>query len=76
MSEEVFCNGIVEVVGIAENGEPLNLGRRSQTVPRKLRRFVLGRDGDAPSKAVPAGTGSRSTTTRRGPSEARPTTTV
>jgi hypothetical protein len=43
--EEVFCNGIVEVVGIAENGEPLNLGRRSRTVPPKLRRFVLGRDG-------------------------------
>jgi hypothetical protein len=43
--EEVFCNGIVEVAGIAENGEPLNLGRRSRTVPRKLRRFVLGRDG-------------------------------
>jgi hypothetical protein len=43
--EEVFCNGIVEVVGIAENGEPLSLGRRSRTVPPKLRRFVLSRDG-------------------------------
>jgi hypothetical protein len=42
---EVFCNGIVEVVGIAETGEPLSLGRRSRTVGRKLRRFVLDRDG-------------------------------
>jgi hypothetical protein len=43
--EEILCNGIVEVVGIAEDGEPLSLGRRSRTVSRKLRRHVLGRDG-------------------------------
>jgi hypothetical protein len=43
--QEIMCNGIVEVVGITENGEPLNLGRRSRTVNRKLRRHVLGRDG-------------------------------
>ena len=43
--EEILCNGIVEVVGVAEDGEPLNLGRRSRTVPRSLRRFVLSRDG-------------------------------
>ena len=43
--EEILCNGTVEVVGIAEEGEPLNLGRRSRTVPRRLRRFVLSRDG-------------------------------
>jgi hypothetical protein len=43
--EEILCHGIVEVFGIAENGEPLNLGRRSRTVSRKLRRHVLGRDG-------------------------------
>jgi hypothetical protein len=42
--EEIFCNGIVEVVGIAEDGTPLNLGRRSRTVSRKLRRFVMARD--------------------------------
>ena len=42
---EIMCNGIVEVFGIAEDGEPLNLGRRSRTVDRKLRRHVLGRDG-------------------------------
>jgi hypothetical protein len=43
--EEIFCSGTVEVVGIAEDGEPLSLGRRSRTVSRKLRRHVLGRDG-------------------------------
>lgn len=43
--EEILCKGIVEVVGVAEDGEPLNLGRRSRTVPRRLRRFVLSRDG-------------------------------
>jgi len=43
--QEIMCNGIVEVFGITENGEPLNLGRRSRTVNRKLRRHVLGRDG-------------------------------
>ena len=42
---EIMCNGIVEVFGITEDGEPLNLGRRSRTVDRKLRRHVLGRDG-------------------------------
>jgi hypothetical protein len=41
---EVFCNGIVQVVGLAEDGTPLSLGRRSRNVPRRLRRFVLDRD--------------------------------
>jgi hypothetical protein len=39
-----MCNGIVEVIGIAEAGEPLSLGRRSRTVSRRLRRFVVDRD--------------------------------
>jgi hypothetical protein len=43
--EEIWCNGVVEVVGVTESGEPLSLGRRSRTVSRKLRRFVLDRDG-------------------------------
>lgn len=42
--EEIFCNGVVDVVGIAEDGTPLSLGRRSRTVSRKLRRHVLARD--------------------------------
>jgi len=42
--EEIFCNGVVDVVGVAEDGTPLSLGRRSRTVSRKLRRHVLARD--------------------------------
>ncbi len=42
--EEILCNGIVEVVGITADGTPLDLGRRTRTVSRKLRRFVLTRD--------------------------------
>jgi len=43
--EEIFCHGIIEVTGITEQGTPLDLGRRSRTVSRKLRRHVLTRDG-------------------------------
>jgi Domain of unknown function (DUF222)/HNH endonuclease len=43
--EEILCHGIVDVFGITENGKPLDLGRRSRTVNRKLRRHVLDRDG-------------------------------
>lgn len=42
--EAVMCHSMVEVVGVAENGQPLNLGRRSRTVSPALRRFVLDRD--------------------------------
>ena len=41
---EVFCNGIVSVVAIAEDGTPLSVGRRSRNIPGRLRRFVLDRD--------------------------------
>jgi hypothetical protein len=43
--EEILCHGIVDVVGITRDGRPLDLGRRSRTVDRKLRRHVLHRDG-------------------------------
>jgi hypothetical protein len=43
--EEILCHGIVEVFGITAEGKPLDLGRRSRTVNRKLRRHVLDRDG-------------------------------
>jgi Domain of unknown function (DUF222)/HNH endonuclease len=44
MFEEIICNGNVDLVGITEKGRPLDLGRRSRTVSRKLRRHVLHRD--------------------------------
>lgn len=42
--EGVTCNSFVEVVGIAEDGRPLDLGRKTRTVSPALRRFVLARD--------------------------------
>ncbi|MGD2042110.1 MAG: DUF222 domain-containing protein [Acidimicrobiia bacterium] len=42
--EGVMCNAIAEVIGIAENGRPLDLGRKTRTVSPALRRFVLARD--------------------------------
>ena len=43
--EEIICNGNVDLIGFTEMGKPLDLGRRSRTVGRKLRRHVLHRDG-------------------------------
>jgi hypothetical protein len=42
--EGVLCNSIAEVIGISENGRPLDLGRKTRTVSPALRRFVLARD--------------------------------
>ena len=43
--EEIICNGNVDLIGLTEKSKPLDLGRRSRTVNRKLRRHVLHRDG-------------------------------
>ena len=43
--EEILCDGIIGVVGITADGEPLKMGRRSRTVNRRLRRHVMYRDG-------------------------------
>jgi hypothetical protein len=43
--EEILCDSKVDLVGITENGKSLDMGRRSRTIPYKLRRFVLDRDG-------------------------------
>jgi hypothetical protein len=42
--EEILCNGVVEVVGVADDGKLFDLGS-SKTIPDKIRRFVLARDG-------------------------------
>lgn len=42
--EGVLCDSISEVIGITTTGRPLDLGRRTRTVSRALRRFVLARD--------------------------------
>jgi hypothetical protein len=42
--EAIACNATVEVIGVAEDGQPLSLGRRSRTVRPALSRQVLSRD--------------------------------
>jgi hypothetical protein len=42
--EEILCNGVVEVVGVADDGKLFDLGS-SKTIPDKIRRYVLARDG-------------------------------
>jgi hypothetical protein len=42
--EEILCDGVVEVVGIGEEGQLFDLGS-SKTIPERIRRFVLARDG-------------------------------
>lgn len=42
--EGVLCHSIAEVIGVTEDGSPLNLGRKTRTVSAALRRFVLARD--------------------------------
>ncbi len=51
--EEIICNGNVDLIGITETGKPLDLGRRSRTVNRKLRRHVLHRDGGCTVEGCP-----------------------
>ena len=74
--EEILCNGNVDLIGLTENGKPLDLGRRSRTVGRKLRRHVLHRDGDAPWKAARSVIGSKSTMSSPGHMAERPMRTI
>jgi hypothetical protein len=43
--EEILCGGKIKVIGVAESGTPLDLGRKQRTISSKLRRHVLERDG-------------------------------
>lgn len=45
--EEILCDGQVEVLKTGIHGEPLTIGTTSRTIPPKLRRFILHRDGGA-----------------------------
>lgn len=42
--EGVMCHAVTEVIGITEDGRPLDLGRKTRTVSPTLRRHVLTRD--------------------------------
>jgi hypothetical protein len=43
--EAILCDGVIEVTARATDGTPVNMGRRSRTIPPRLRRFILHRDG-------------------------------
>jgi hypothetical protein len=43
--EAILCDGIIEVTGRTQDGTPLGMGRRSRTIPPRLKRFILARDG-------------------------------
>jgi len=45
--EEILCDGSVEILITAADGTPLSVGPTTRTIPRKLRRFILHRDGGA-----------------------------
>jgi hypothetical protein len=45
--EEILCHGQVEVLQTGITGEPLTIGKTARTIPPKLRRFILHRDGGA-----------------------------
>jgi hypothetical protein len=45
--EEILCDGQVEILQTGTAGEPLNIGTTSRTIPPKLKRFILHRDGGA-----------------------------
>jgi len=43
--EAILCDGVIEVTARATDGTPMNMGHRSRTIPPRLRRFALHRDG-------------------------------
>jgi hypothetical protein len=43
--EAILCDGVIEVTARTEDGTPLGMGRRSRSIPPRLRRFILARDG-------------------------------
>jgi hypothetical protein len=45
--EEVLCEGQVEILTTSPDGVPLTVGPTARTIPPKLRRFILHRDGGA-----------------------------
>ena len=45
--EEILCDGQVEILVTARDGTPLTVGPTARTIPPKLKRFILNRDGGA-----------------------------
>ncbi len=72
--EAILCNGTVEVTARTADGKPLALGRRTRTIPPRLRRFILHRDARRCTiSGCTSDTASRSTTLFCGPKTAERT---
>jgi hypothetical protein len=42
--KRLCCDGHAVVIGEDENGEPLNIGRKTRTVPTAIKRALIARD--------------------------------
>jgi hypothetical protein len=42
--EAILCDGVIEVTARTADGEPVNMGRRSRSIPPRLKRFIIARD--------------------------------
>jgi len=45
--EQILCDGQVEILMTSPDGTPLTVGPTARTIPPKLRRYILHRDGGA-----------------------------
>jgi hypothetical protein len=45
--EQILCDSSVEILQTSPDGTPLSVGPTTRTIPPKLRRFILHRDGGA-----------------------------
>jgi len=43
--EQLLCESVIEVTAVTEDGQPLAIGTATTTIPARLRRFILARDG-------------------------------
>ena len=45
--EQILCDGSVEILKTSPSGQPLSVGPTARTIPPKLRRSIIHRDGGA-----------------------------
>ncbi len=45
--EQTLCDGSVEILKTSPSGQPLSVGPTARTIPPKLRRYIIHRDGGA-----------------------------
>jgi hypothetical protein len=43
--EAVLCDGTIDLIALTTDGTPLGVGNTTSTLPPRIRRYVLARDG-------------------------------